>query len=67
MTKENYIKAKKLREQIQQFEVTQTKVRHMRERTEVGEEDPDFNTLRQLAFDGCQFAIDTLEKEFKEL
>lgn len=63
MTKENFKIAKTLREQIQHFEVKQTQIRSMKER----EGDEDFNTLRQLAFDGCEFAIRTLENEFKAL
>ena len=63
MTKENYQIAKSLREKISHFEVKLTQIRLMKER----EDDEDFNTLRQLAFDGCDFVRSTLEKEFEKL
>lgn len=63
MDKETYKKAKELREQISHFDVKQTQIKLIKER----ELDDDFNMLRQLAFDGCEFAIKTLEKEFQKL
>jgi hypothetical protein len=63
MEKKTYEIAKRLRDQIQHFEVKQTQIRNITER----EGDTDFNMLRQLAYDGCQFAINHLEKEFQEL
>lgn len=63
MDKETYKKAKELRDQISHFEVKQTQIRLIKERAL----DDDFNMLRQLAFDGCEFAIKTLEKQFENL
>lgn len=63
MKKEDYEKAKELRDTIQHFEVKKRQISSTKER----ENDEDFNMLRQLAFDGCVFAIRTLENKFEEL
>jgi len=63
MTIDNYKTAKLIREQIQHFKIKQTQIRQMKERID----DEDFNNLRRLAFDGCEFAINTLEKKFEKL
>lgn len=63
MEKETFKTAQIIREKIQHFEVKKLQIKNMQERNN----DEDFNTLRQLAFDGCQFAITTLENEFERL
>ena len=63
MTKETFKRATELRDSIKHLEVKQTQIRLMKER----ENDSEFDTLRQLAFDGCDYAIKRLEKEFESL
>jgi hypothetical protein len=63
MTIETFEKAKRLRGSIQEFENKIRQIEKMRKR----EKDEDFNILRQIAFDACQFASNSLEKEFESL
>lgn len=63
MTLEQYKQAKYLREQIQHFETKKHQIKSTKNR----DNDEDFNMLRQLAFDGCEFARASLEKQFENL
>lgn len=63
MNKEIFYKAKKIREDIQALETKQIQIKHFKIRAD----DMDFNLLRQLAFDGCSYAINRLENDFEQL
>lgn len=63
MEKDKYEQAKYLREKIDHFTVKMNQIQAMKHR----EDDQDFNVLRHLAFDGCEFAVKTFEQKFKEL
>lgn len=63
MTKETYKIAETLRKDIQHLEVKQTQIKLMKDR----EVDHEFTTLKQLAFDGCDYAIKNLEDKFNAL
>lgn len=63
MTKEQFKIAQTIRRQISEKEATQKKIRELADR----EGDHDFEALRQLAFDGCEYIIQALEKEFRAI
>lgn len=63
MKKEAFYKAKSIREDIQALETKQIQIKHFK----VRDDDMDFNLLRQIAYDGCSYAINRLEKDFEAL
>jgi hypothetical protein len=55
--------AKDLRARIDHFSVKLSQVKRMRNR----DDDKEFQTLKELAYDGCEYAMNTLEEKFKNL
>jgi hypothetical protein len=55
--------AKDLRTRIDHFSVKLSQIKRMKNR----EEDEDFQILKELAWNGCEFAMNSLEAQFKNL
>jgi hypothetical protein len=63
MTLDQYKQAKFIREQIDHLKVKRLQIHNMKKR----EEDKEFNTTRELAYDAIDYSIKRLEEDFNNL